>query len=312
MGARSLLVALALLTAWGATRARAQEPEEQVETPTAAQDTATQDTAVHDTVPAGPALGYQPPAVSLVITAGTPGGGDAQVQAVRAYRRTTAGEVLDSASLSRTVAIAGGLSGSVSGELGLGPRWVFRAGVGVATAKLETKYDGDDEAFVASVRAIGTGSADLLALSVESALRYRIPSIRKVRPYVELGIAASRWSADGDLPGLGLEDGIMRFEALVGAGGVVPLTRRLSLRILASTRVLRTPIHPVAGGDTVASSSALLVTALPPSSSLFADGARESLGLLRLQLGLSLDLGRPAAGRPDRGEPSDTTSSPDR
>lgn len=286
---------------------RPQDPGEVSDS--AAQDTA----AAQDTLPQPPARRYEPAAFSLTVTAGLPGSGEAQSQPVLAYRRTLSGAVLDSALLNRTVRYQGGISARVSGELGLSPAWVLRLGAGVTTATLQTSYSGDRDLYVLSVEAIQAGEAELRALSLESAIRYRIPSSRRLQPYLEFGAVYSRWSAEGSLSEVAaIGAGTERFEALAGVGGVVPLNRTFSARLHLSTRVFRNPVPALPAGDTVLTSSALALTAQRPPASAFADADREMLSLLRLELGLSLDLQRPAANLRRPAAPPDTTSPPGR
>lgn len=317
--ARSALILTVTLLAVGAARVAAQEPVQD----TTAQDTARQDTvrqdsvrqdsAVQDTVRPAPVRRYEPAAFSLIVTVGTPGGGEIQDQPVLAVRRNLAGVALDTAVLSRAVTLQGEISARVSGEIGLGPAWSLRLGAGITTGTLEASYSGDADLFVISARAVESGRAELRALSVESALRYRIPSRRRLQPYLELGAAYSRWTADGSLPeAAALASNVHRFEARAGLGGVIPLTGSLSARIHVSTRAFRNPVALVPVGDTALASSALVLTARAPSRSTFADTRHETLSLVRLELGLSLDLGRRNAPPVRREEAPDTTSPPDR
>lgn len=300
----ALLLAMA---AFGVQDARAQERPEEART---ARDTAASDTAASDTTPAPtirlppPPLGYDPAVFSLTVTLGRPGDGDAQTQSVRALRRDRTGAVLDSAVLSRTVFVRGTVYGGVSGTLSLSRRWGLRVGLDVAAATLQPGYSGSHEVLLATAEAVAADPGELRVVTVESTLRHRIASSKRMQPYIELGAAMSRWSVDGPVPEAALVAGQTRFEVVAGVGGVVPLTDRLSARLHASTRALRTPILPLAAGDTVAASTTLLLTARPSSGSVFADDVREVLGLTRLDVGLSLDLGRVAARPGDRPEPS--------
>lgn len=317
-----VLAATAVAAGDAAAQERVREPPDRE-----VQDTVPQDTVVRDTVrPPRPTLGYEPAAFSLELELGAPGSADVQAQPVRVRRAQLTGAVVDSAVLTRTVAIRGARYGGLSGILSLGSDWGGRVGVGVAAATLQTDYDGEDEAFVASANAAAGGRTELRILSLESALRYRIPSRKRLQPYLELGAAVTRWRTDGsagDVPSL--EDAT-RFEAIAGVGAVIPLNRRFSARLHASTRVFRTPVDPRAAGDTLGTRRTLgwppskdnaattVVVSRPPAQSAFADGAREILDLLRLQVGISVDLGRPALGaRPPAPQaPPDTTSPPGR
>lgn len=303
---------LALVLGAGATAA--QEPRNPREGREPA-DTTAQDTLPPGTVVAPrPSLGYQPATMSVALMVGLPGGTDAQDHPVRLWRTDLTGAVLDSAVLSRTVELRGGVSARVSGAVSLGREWAVRLGLGLATGTLEASYAGSDDLFVQSANAAAGNSADLQVITAESAIQYRIPSNRRVQPYLELGGAVSRWTAEGSLPeAAALESGATRFEVMAGVGGIIPLTRRLSARLHAARHVFRTPVPIPAPGDTVLRSSALSVVSRPAASTSFADGAREALGLLRLHAGLSYDLGRPppppsAAIQPAPEAAADTTS----
>lgn len=274
-------------------------------------DTAAQDTVV---LPR-PGLGYTPPTFSIAAFVGLPGSGPAQSHPVRAWRRDLTGVVTDSTVLSRAIDIRGGWYGGISGTLGLDRDWALRLGAGVSTATLETEYSGESEIFVAGANELAAAPVALRVASLEAALLYRIPSARRIRPYLELGGAVSRWSADGALPGMeSLQSAVTRFEALAGVGGIIPLTGRLSARVHASTRVFRTPVRVEAAGDTLASGAILVLASEPAAGTAFADATREAVDLLRLQVGISYDLGRRVSGPagPPRGEAPATTAPPDR
>ncbi|MFW5946870.1 MAG: hypothetical protein ACOCUW_00145 [Gemmatimonadota bacterium] len=308
-GSGVVLLALAALTV-AADRAGAQDRPRERTPPTdsAAQDTVP-DTESQDTVPRGPALGYEPPALSVVLTVGLPGGGEAQSQPVTAYRTDLAGTVLDSVVLGRTQTVQGGIRAGIAVEWSLGTRWAVRVAGGAATASLETGYRGPSEVFVPAAEAIAHDDAELRVLSAETALRYRIPSRRRVRPYLELGAGFSRWSFDGATAGPATD--VTRFEVLAAVGAVIPLRGRISARVHASSRMLRTPVDLVVPGDTAAASSALTLIAREPDGTTFADGARETLGLTSLDLGLSVGLGSVPAP-PAPAATVDTPSPPDR
>ena len=279
--------------------------------PAAAQ---TPDSAPRDTVVAPrPGLGYTPPRFSLAGYIGRPGSGPAQSQPVRASRRDLTGVVTDSTLLTRTVEIRGGWHGGVAATLGLGRDWAVRLGAGYSTAMLATEYSGESEIFVASANELAGSEVALRVASLESALLYRIPSSRRIQPYLELGGAVSRWSTDGLLPGMeSLRSAVTRLEALAGVGGIIPLTPRISARVHASTRVFQTPVQVAAAGDTLASGATLVLVSRPAATTAFADATREAVDLLRLQVGISYDLGRgvsePAA-RTREGAPGTTSPS---
>ena len=322
------LTAAVLLAALTAGAAAGQEPEpeqprqpqeqERPELPQPAQnpqDTARTDAEPTDTVVAEqPPLGYVPPSFSLAVFAGVPGSGPGQSQPVQLWRRLLDGTVTDSATLNRAIAINGAYMGAVHGTLGLGRDWALRLGAGLATATLETEYSGDDQVLVASANAVAGSAVELQIVSLESALIFRIPSTRQLQPYVELGGALSRWTTDAaPSAGLPLTSGTTRFEALAGVGGVIPVGRRFSARLHAATRVFRTPVLTAPVGDTLATSSTLVLVSRPTSASAFADARRESTGLLRLLVGFSYDLGRPVSAPPAEPPPQaapDTTPPP--
>lgn len=303
-------VCLAALVA-GATAAQESGPEQPVQP---AQDTAQAAAGAADTVVAEqPSLGYVPPSFSLAVLAGIPGNGPGQSQPVQLWRRLLDGTVTDSATLTRDIAINGAYMGAVHGTLGLGRDWALRLGAGVATATLETQYSGDDEVLAISANAVAGRAVELRIVSVESALIFRIPSTRQLQPYVELGGALSRWTTDGTpSAGLPLASGTTRFEALAGVGGVIPIGRHFSARLHAATRVFRTPVLTAPAGDTLATTSGLVLVSRPTTASPFADARRESTGLLRLLVGLSYDLGRPVSAPPSEPPQAapDTTSRP--
>lgn len=301
-----------LLTALSAGGAAGQEREtRERET----QDTVPPDTIVRDTVRPPPlTLGYEPATFSLVLDVGRPGAGEAAAYPVRAWRTNLSGTVLDSTTMTRTATVRGTGSAGLGAILGLGPDWALRLGVAVAAATLEADYQGEDEIYVAAANAMAGTTSELRVVSLESGLRYRIPSSKRMQPYLELGTAMSRWSVDRASAHLAFPSAT-RFEAVAAVGGVIPFTRHFSARLRASTRVFQTPVPARLPGDTVATSSTLTVVAGTPATSPFADGAREILDLLLFQVGLSWDLGRPPLPpppTPPEGAPADTTSPPGR
>ncbi|MDX1673404.1 MAG: hypothetical protein R3314_01285 [Longimicrobiales bacterium] len=277
---------------------------------------APRDSVPQDTVVVGPrsGLGYTPPRLSIAGFVGLPGSGPAQSHPVRASRRDLTGVVIDSTLLTRSVEIRGGWHGGVAATLGLGRDWAVRLGAGYSTATLATEYSGESEIFVADANELAGSEVALRVASLESALLYRIPSSRRVQPYLELGGAVSRWSTDGGLPGTAsLRSAVTRFEALAGIGGIIPLTGRLSARVHASTRVFQTPVQVAPAGDTLVTGATLVLVSRPAATTEFADPSREAVDLLRLQVGISYDLGRvsePVA--PPREGAAGTTSPPDR
>lgn len=304
------LVLTLLLTALAVGHGAAQEQDaRQRET----RDTIPPDSVVRDTVRLpSPALGYEPAAFSLALHVGRPGSGEAQTHPVRAWRTDLYGAVLDSAALSRTLTVRGAVSAGLAAILSLGPDWALSLGANVATATLEASYHGDNDLYVITANAVAGRPLDLRVLSLESGLRYRIPSSKRMQPFLELGTAVSRWSADNAPPNMAFPSAT-RFEAMAGVGGVIPLTSHFSARLHASTRVFQTPAPTRPPGDTVATSSTLVLVSNATATSPFADGSREILDLLRLRVGVSWDLARPAPQRPPappEEAPADTTSPP--
>lgn len=276
----------------------------------APQDTLPRDTVLRDTLilqPEPPTLGYDPAAFSLELTIGVPGSGEAQRQPATVLRTDIEGTVLDSAVLTRTLSVRGGATAAVSGVIGLGRDWAARLGVGLTTARVEAGFGGagTDSLLVGTANAVPGTRADLTLLTVETGLHYRIPSRKRLQPYLELGAAYARWHARS-APDALQDDLGSRFEATAGVGGVIPLDQRFSVRFRASTRVFRTPVLPRAAGDTLGTRiepgwpptrkeayRRTVLVAEGPTRSPFADGALELLSLLRLQLGVSWDLRAP-------------------
>ena len=103
-------------------------------------------------------------------------------------------------------------------------------------------------------------------------------------------------------------------------GGQLPLSDRISARFSLSRRLFQTPLGAVAAGDTLAQGEQQLpwesrptkvfLIARPPSQNQFADGTHELLSLVRMELGVSLELGRPLEAPPGPVAPGDTTASP--
>ncbi|MEJ2504085.1 MAG: hypothetical protein P8177_12375, partial [Gemmatimonadota bacterium] len=149
-----------------------------------------------------PAFPYVPPRLAVTITAGTPGLGDLQSQPATVTRPVlgAGGKIaVETDALTRTVRAEGGYEIGVTGVVSLNATWALRAGVGYGSATLVTAYSGPeaDDAVAAVDRLADTESGDLQLLAAQAALRYRLPSSRRVRPFVELGAVALRWSGEG-------------------------------------------------------------------------------------------------------------------
>jgi hypothetical protein len=312
---RGRVVALLLaMAAAGAGQARAQEPPDSAAAQP--QDTAAQQQADSVAVIEVPPL--MGPRFSLALMLGPAGFGEIQSQTIITVETDLAGAVLDSAEASRSLVADGGLQAAVSLAYAVTPAWVLRVGAGVTRGTLRTEYEGDPDEFVRPVGPLslnlldpiaGSRATDFTVLEVESALRYRIPSSRRLQPYLELGTVMSRWTAKDAVAGAaGLEDGITRFGVIGAVGGRLPLRERLSLRLRVSTRALG---NPAAGGgpeSLAIPGSRLVPESLEPGGAPFADTTREVLRALRLEAGLSLDLGRAADPPPDRSGADASTS----
>jgi hypothetical protein len=320
--ALALLLALSAgpLASTGAAQERVERERRERREP---RDTIPRDSILRDTViaqPEPPALGYDPAALAFELTVGLPGSGNAQRQPATVWRTDLQGTVLDSARLTRSLAVRGGVVATVAAVIGLGPDWAVRGGLGLATARAQVAYGGPDadSLLVSAANAVPTPGTALMLVALETGVRYRIPSRKRLQPYLELGAAYVSWHARGTASGLQSELG-GRFEATAGLGGVIPLNHRFSARIHATTRVFRTPVGPRTAGDTLGSRVVpgwpptrkdgyrrTIVTAEAPARSPFADGALELLSLVRLQLGLSYDIrppGKEATPAPDTVEP---------
>lgn len=291
---------------------------------TARQDTVPQDSAAPRTVHVPVTLGYDPALLSLVFTVGLPGTGEAQLQPVLAVRSVSTTGARDSAVLNRVVRLRGAVTTGASAVLSLGRAWGVRLGAAVTTGTLQPEYAGDGaEALVDAANAAASAGTDVLTLDLETTLRYRLPIQKRLRPYLELGAVVSRWSTDGTPTGPHpLASGITRVAATAGVGGILPLSRRFSARFRLARRLFRTPVTATAAGDTLARGTRQLpwdsratkfvLISRPAPTTPFADGVHELLGPLRLQAGVSLDLGRIPSAPAGPVAPPDTTSPPGR
>lgn len=318
-----LLALLSSLALPGAGELRGQEGGE---AGAAAPDSARQDTTAQDTLPPPrPPFRYTPPALSVTVSVGRPGSGPLQTQPVLVQYSGLYGAPPDTVRLARELRAEGGLVAGVAATVSLAPSWAVNLGVGLARAEVQTRYAADEEALGPSAAALAGGNVDLTAVSVETTVRYRIPSSRRLQPFIELGGAVSRWSLPQSLSAATeLSSGATRLEAVAGVGAIVPLNDRFSARFRASSRVLRTPAPPQVSGVTLATvpkgagqplfrqrHSLLMQTQTIPDNG-FADSAREVLALLRVELGISLDLGRTGEASPGPAAPSAPSSPPGR
>ncbi|MFW5951363.1 MAG: hypothetical protein ACOCVZ_04535 [Gemmatimonadota bacterium] len=307
---RAQSVLLLLLLAAGGGALGAQEPDTIPDPTRAPTDSAPP--LAQDTTPA-PRPAYVPPRAAFSLTVGTLGLGTLQRQPVLFMRRDPAGDVPASATLNRSVEADGGAHLAAAVTASLSRAWAVRLGAGVGRATLRTGYSGQDSLFVRTARAVSDReSVALSILSLEAALRFRIPSTRRAQPFVELGIASLGWAVDGALPGgEGLSDA-RRTAALAAVGAIVPVTGPLAARIQASTRVFRTPLDPAAEGAAGLTSSTLTASFLDPPGDGFADTARELIQTARLELGLTFQWGTVPEPPPDRSGTDASPSSPGR
>jgi hypothetical protein len=250
-----------------------------------------------------------PPRLSASLTVGTLNLTDLQTQPVRAGRIGEAGEIGETALLVRTITGGSGRSASAALVIGLSPAWGLRVGGGLANARLGQGYAGPEQ-WMEDAREVPVAEdPDISILTLDSALRFRIPTERALRPYLEVGIAAERWRSSAALPaGDGNVEGLTRVGGQAAVGGDYPIGRGLALSLRATTRVFRTPLAPVVTGVEVGRTDTLVLTAEAPDASPFADTAVELVRGLRLDVGLSYRPGAAGAARPDRSEPNGSTS----
>lgn len=272
---------VAALAAWVVVPLAAQEPD------TVPQDTSEQQEA------APPEPTYAPPRFALSLTAGTLGFSTLQSQPVTATRINAAGEALDSTVLSRAVGSDRGFQLGASGTFSLDHAWALRLGLTVGRATIRPEYQGDAALFAATAtRLAATEVTDVTLLGLEAALRMRIPSARRVQPYLELGGSVMRWrggAGGAGTPALG--EGVHRMGGLAAAGLDIPVTDRLAARLQATTRVFRTPVDPAPAGTAGPATSTMTLHFARPETDPFADSLQELTTTLRLELGISLGLG---------------------
>lgn len=256
--------------------------------------------ATADTAARAPRPPYRPPRLEISLTAGTIGLGDLQTQAVLAERVDVEG--LPTETLRRTLSAEEGrhLSGSV--VLGLGATWAIRAGASVGWGSLGQSYAGTEVWAEDAGGLRPTAAADVSILAAEAALRFRMRSARRAQPYAELGAGVLRVEAeDRSFPGAASLAGDPSLAALVAAGLIVPIRGVLAARIQATGQFLRTPAALAPEGALIAEGDTLRLRFAAPATADFADAARELTRSLRLEVGLSVELGR--ASRP-RAEPA--------
>ena len=258
-------------------------------------------------VAAAPRPAYEPPRVAFSVGVGTLGVTELQTQAVTVERLDDAGAPTESASLDRTLAAERGVSVGASALLGLTPAWAIRAGLSWGTASLGQGFAGDDRWEEAAEGLTPGASTDLTMLAAESAFRFRMRSGRRMQPHLEIGMGAVRMEAgDPSYPGAGALTGETRVGLLAGFGAIFPLWRRIAGRAQATGLFFANPTGLADAGSAVAAGDTLRVRFDAPEAGAFADPARELMRALRLEVGLSLEVGRvarpsvaPAAPPPD-------------
>lgn len=272
-----------------------------------------------DTVPQQPAPvepAYAPPRFLLTLTVGTLGFESIQSQPVLARRHGAAGEVLDTTVLSRSMDAGGGYQVTASGLVSLDATWAVRLAGGVGRTTLRPRYDGESALLADSAAALASQEADATLLVLETALRMRLPSSRRARPYLELGTTAIRWgiaSAPAGAPDLSeLAEGIGRVGGMAALGVDIPYSDRLSARIQATSRFFRTPIDPAPAGTAGPAGEGLSLTFAAPETTPYADRSRELLSGLRLEAGISVALGGTVEAPTDPAAPAASPSPPGR
>lgn len=303
--------ALALIGLAFAASATAQEPPVGARPPrdTVVQDTVPTDTLLAPPTPVGPA-----PRLSLTAHVGTFGIGDLQQQPVLAVRRTPGGVVTASDTLQRVIRVGGGFQVGASAVWSIDPTWAVRLGLSWGRSSLEASYSDGDDALRADVAAIaGPGEVDARVLTLESALRFRIPSQRRVEPYAEMGVGAVRWSVEGEgFPGAEHPDAETRPAVLAAVGVRLPLRAGLSGHFAISGRWFRTPLGTALAGTPVGEGDTVEVRFAAPGALPFADSALELTRGFRLEAGFSLELGRVIPRPRDRPESAASPTAPPR
>lgn len=254
-----------------------------------------------------------PPRLSAAISVGTIGVTDLQTQPVRADRLDEAGDVVETAVLSRTLTGGSGRGASAALVVRVSPAWDVRLGAGVGTIRLGHGFTGADQWVIEAREVPVAEDRSVGVVSFESALRYRVPTGHPLRPYLELGVVAERWRSDPVLPGgAGDIEALRRFGGHAAVGGDYPLTGGLALGLRAATRVFQTPLAPLSVGAEVGRTETLVLTAEAPEAARFADAAVELVRAVRLDVGLSYRPGGRGAVPPDRSGSDESTSAPRR
>jgi hypothetical protein len=255
--------------------------------------------------------------VTVSLTAGTLGFGTLQGQPVRVERLGNGNQAPTSVQLRRQVEATGGFHVHGSAALRLTEEWALRLGAGLGRASLDYRYSGE-ATWADDAAALPLQEADAMRLvSVEAALRFRLPPVREIHPFFEVGAARERWSwqdpgasaGGGDVP---LPEAAGRTVGLAGAGADIWITGRLFGRVQLGTRVLQTPVPPGPAGRVTAVGDDLRVSLEAPAAAPFADGAIELVRVLRLDLGLTYSLDPAEDRRRDRSGSAASPSAPGR
>jgi hypothetical protein len=261
---------------------------------------------------AAQALGVEP--LGLTFSVGTLRFGEIQGQPIQAQRLGDAGDVAETLILRRELGAASGLHVGAGVVIPLGPVWRGRLGVGLGRASLRQGFHGPDAWTEEAAAVPVTGERDVAIATGEAALRFVVPSRHALRPYLEVGVSAERWSSDSPgeaFPGAErLAEGVSRVGAHAAVGAGYAITSRLKGVLQASIRTVRTPLDPIADGVEIGRGSDMVLTALAPSSGPFADHSVASLRMLRLELGLSYSFGEARVAPRDQSGSDESSSVP--
>lgn len=244
------------------------------------------------TVGPPPKPSYDPPRIAVSLAGGRLSFSDLQNQRVRAERLNEAGTPTGESFLERSLAAEDGLQVGGSVLLGLSRAWAVRVGATVGKASLAAGYSGDDP-WEEDVKGLPVApSTDVSVLSAEGALRFRMRSSRPFQPYAEMGLGALRLTAeDPSFPGAAGLTGETSLSVLAAVGAIIPIRGPLAGRLQATGHFFGTPASPAEAGAPVAAGDTLRVTFLDAAAGTFADPVRELLRALRLDVGLSVEVG---------------------
>jgi hypothetical protein len=267
----------------------------------------------------GQAEDAPPPRATLSLTIGSLGLSNLQEQPVLAERiggddsAEGEGEVPQMAVLTRTLRATDGRTVNAVATISLGRTWAAWLGGGVGGVRLAQAYEGGEDWLPEAAAIPVSADPEVRIVSLGGGLRFMVPTSHGLRPYLELGASAERWSSDASLPrGAGDVDTATRFAALVAVGGTYRVRGGLSATARVSTRVLGTPLPPVAAGTELGRTETLVLTAQAPAGARFADTAVSAVRSTRWELGLSFALGVREPAPPDRPESDESPPAPDR